>query len=1021
MRTPVAASPRRRPAGLRCLLSCLLAAGLAACGGGTGPEAAAPAAPDAVAQAAVVADPPADQDRDGVPDTADNCIRTTNANQRDTDADGFGNACDADLDNNGRVDATDQALLRKALRSRAGDARFNPDADFDGNGLVDSADLAVLRASLRQAPGPAGRDAGPDPEGDRLALALTGSAQAQCAAPQSHLLQLQWQLDPVAGPVRVDLSVLSPDGQRLLRQVTTPGGSLTLTLHAPRGGPALVLARAVDVAQPVDGDSALARRQLTLVLPPCVADPAPQPPTIGFVDPPAQEPPVIGAPGGTPTEVDLVHLGGSTGGPAPVRLVAAAGSGAGFKLYSFGQREGEAPSLLAQTAPLAGRDVKLHTLSPALSPKLEVAPFVSGVRRDDHNLWLSAWQVLGTAGEMRRFGVRGYGANAGIQVLAYAMAHRVLPNRNFQVVTPLRHASNPSGGPAVPRLRFVTWEITTDGQVIGRADSGDFGTPHATAEPSVLHLRDDLYVLTYRGSDDALVTHYWHVRDDGRPQDAFASSSGLDHNGDEALAVTAWAHTALPVGPDGLLTPLVGEGNVFGLPVWETRLLSWGEGGVSWRPYRVSDITWDALPDAPGLGLAEPTVTDATDKDSGALLARVRARLSDGLLEQNFGFGEGVMFSQMPAGEPVPVHIASVTKNMVLLLAVEAIARGEASLDDPVTISATAANLTGSQMGMDKEIDSDDLQPGETQTLRTLLYGMMLRSGNDAAAAIAEHLAGAGAFSDFVARMNERAGQLGLLPTLYGETEVPAGAPAGGAISTPQDQITLLRLAVQQPLFAEIASAQRYDACGTDLQGQPRCYFLTKLYSRDYPGLGSWKNGNGGFKIDPSFSPYSADGGPYCEGSGCLVAQATRLGRSLYVGLQQSGSRWGDAERLFTYGYRRLFTPDKQVALTAVEDVRDFALDALSDTQGVSIAAREGAANFSLCAWQMVTGIGQLQQTACREIVFSGVAAGVEPAPVARLDGVRISTLQADDYLIGHRNGDGDLRLHLWRVAPREP
>ena len=74
---------------------------------------------------------------------------------------------------------------------------------------------------------------------------------------------------------------------------------------------------------------------------------------------------------------------------------------------------------------------------------------------------------------------------------------------------------------------------------------------------------------------------------------------------------------------------------------------------------------------------------------------------------------------------------------------------------------------------------TDDLQEGEKQTLENAAHGMMLRSGNDAAAAIARDISGYGNFDEFVARMNLRASQLGLEDTLYGETDSPAGAARG--------------------------------------------------------------------------------------------------------------------------------------------------------------------------------------------------------------------------------------------------
>src|SRR5262245_23136942 len=72
-----------------------------------------------------------DTDADGISDTADNCIEVANPDQRDTNADGYGNVCDADLDNNLIVNFGDVGLLKQVFFKSNGDLDFDPDADFD--------------------------------------------------------------------------------------------------------------------------------------------------------------------------------------------------------------------------------------------------------------------------------------------------------------------------------------------------------------------------------------------------------------------------------------------------------------------------------------------------------------------------------------------------------------------------------------------------------------------------------------------------------------------------------------------------------------------------------------------------------------------------------------------------------------------------------------------------------------------------------------------------------------------------
>jgi uncharacterized protein (DUF1800 family) len=91
-----------------------------------------------------------DSDGDGVNDTLDNCIDAANTNQRDSNGDGFGNACDADLDDSGFVNFADLSLFKSAFGSN------NADADFDDSGFVNFADLSAFKVMFGKPPGPAG-------------------------------------------------------------------------------------------------------------------------------------------------------------------------------------------------------------------------------------------------------------------------------------------------------------------------------------------------------------------------------------------------------------------------------------------------------------------------------------------------------------------------------------------------------------------------------------------------------------------------------------------------------------------------------------------------------------------------------------------------------------------------------------------------------------------------------------------------------------------------------------------------
>ena len=89
-------------------------------------------------------------DADTVLDYQDNCLLVTNPDQRDTNGDGFGNICDADLDNDGMVSYGDFTQFRSVFGSA------DADADFDGDGVVSYSDFTTLISSFGSAPGPSG-------------------------------------------------------------------------------------------------------------------------------------------------------------------------------------------------------------------------------------------------------------------------------------------------------------------------------------------------------------------------------------------------------------------------------------------------------------------------------------------------------------------------------------------------------------------------------------------------------------------------------------------------------------------------------------------------------------------------------------------------------------------------------------------------------------------------------------------------------------------------------------------------
>ena len=98
-----------------------------------------------------------DTDKDGIPDYADNCTLVPNPDQLDSDADGYGNACDADLNNDGqRVNSLDLGLFKRAFNPADGDEDLKAAADFNGDQKVNSLDLGLFKLMFNKLPGPSG-------------------------------------------------------------------------------------------------------------------------------------------------------------------------------------------------------------------------------------------------------------------------------------------------------------------------------------------------------------------------------------------------------------------------------------------------------------------------------------------------------------------------------------------------------------------------------------------------------------------------------------------------------------------------------------------------------------------------------------------------------------------------------------------------------------------------------------------------------------------------------------------------
>ncbi len=211
-----------------------------------------------------------------------------------------------------------------------------------------------------------------------------------------------------------------------------------------------------------------------------------------------------------------------------------------------------------------------------------------------------------------------------------------------------------------------------------------------------------------------------------------------------------------------------------------------------------------------------------------------------------------------------PVPPASTTKIATALLALEM-----GDLQSVVTVSERAARVGESSM---------HLTAGEQLTLEQLLTGALVRSGNDACVAIAEHLAGSEDL--FVQLVNNRLNFLGAESTNFINTN---GLPVRGHVTSAHDLALITRYALANPTFGKLVGT-RYAVIHGPHQWTHELTNTNKLLW-SYPGTTGVKTGTTN------------------EAGQCLVASATRDGRCLIAVVLHSSNRYQDSIKILEYGF----------------------------------------------------------------------------------------------------------------------
>ncbi|MBU5466302.1 D-alanyl-D-alanine carboxypeptidase [Virgibacillus sp. MSJ-26] len=156
-------------------------------------------------------------------------------------------------------------------------------------------------------------------------------------------------------------------------------------------------------------------------------------------------------------------------------------------------------------------------------------------------------------------------------------------------------------------------------------------------------------------------------------------------------------------------------------------------------------------------------------------------------------------------------QIASITKIMTAIIAIEL-----GQMNEEAKTSRRAIYTEGSSIY---------LEQGEKMTIEDLLYGLMLRSGNDAAVAISEHIGGS--VEGFVHLMNEKAKWLGMTNTQFAN---PHGLTDEDHYSTAYDMAILMQYAMANEEFRKISGTTSYQAENRTYYWQNKNKFLTKYY-----------------------------------------------------------------------------------------------------------------------------------------------------------------------------------------------
>ena len=271
---------------------------------------------------------------------------------------------------------------------------------------------------------------------------------------------------------------------------------------------------------------------------------------------------------------------------------------------------------------------------------------------------------------------------------------------------------------------------------------------------------------------------------------------------------------------------------------------------------------------------------------------------------------------------------ASLTKVMVALLVFEAIDRGELSLTDSITATETAFD------GLSSDGSTANIVPGETMTVEQLLNCMLIVSANEACNILGEHLSGS--VEAFVARMNERASELGCEHTHFANA---TGLHDPQHYTTAWDLYLITREAMKHEKFMEICNSKSYTVPATNMTEKPRELHSTNFLISNWRARGYVYRDAQGIKT-----------GSTPEAGYCLISSALRGSRymvsvvlgaervTLEDGVTIQTRSFSETSRMFDWGFDNFIRRD---ILSSADPVCEVPVALSSETNYVVAHAAE--------------------------------------------------------------------------------